>query len=185
MSHRLLSGPADPGFPDVLRIYHASFSRDSREPDERLVAELNGEFRLPFKFLVEEVGGRVVGFARYCRLPKSGLGLLIHIAVDRELRGGGTGSGLLRAVIEAVSPAPLLVEIQPAGRVHDWYVRHGFHRLSATYTQPALHLDTKPVGYALYACGVIDDPANCIETLYEEAWELERDHPFVEKAIGR
>ncbi|AIE87096.1 GNAT family N-acetyltransferase [Fimbriimonas ginsengisoli] len=52
MNFRYLTGPDDPALADVFRIYHASFPPESREPDERLIQELRGEYRLPFKFLI-------------------------------------------------------------------------------------------------------------------------------------
>jgi len=184
MTYRYLQSPEEPGFRRVLEIYHAAFERDSREPDERLVAELRGEFRLSFRFLVAEEGDVVYGFARFCEMPNSPYGFLIHIAMDEASRGSGHGSLLLQRVIEELAPRPVLVEIDREGPVRRWYDRLGFCSLTEAYTQPSLHDDTPPVPYALCASQPVDDAVGAIESFYLNVWELDRAHKFVREAVA-
>jgi len=184
MNYRYLNAPEEPGFARVLDIYHAAFERDSREPDERLVAELRGEFRLPFHFLVVEEDGQVQGFARFCEIPNSPYGFLIHIAMDEASRGSGHGSRLLQRVIEELDPRPMLVEIDREGPVRRWYDRLGFCSLTETYTQPSLHDDTPSVPYALCASRPLVDAVDAVESFYSNVWELDPGHPFVRDAVA-
>lgn len=184
MTTRYLSSPEDPAFADVLRIYHASFDEASREPDERLAEELRREYRLPFRFLVVLIDDEVAGFARFCKLPDTDLGFLVHIAMDSEVRGQGMGSDLLRLVVEALAPSPVLVEIDREGRVRQWYERQGFVPVSETYTQPALHEHTPEVPYALFASRPVEDQVKTVLDFYRSAWERELPDPLVTLALG-
>jgi GNAT superfamily N-acetyltransferase len=168
----------------VLRIYHASFDRAYREPDERLRQELRGEYRLPFRFLLAEEGGEILGFARFCRVREEGFGFLIHIAVAEGSRGRGIGTALLQRVV--AEAGPIVAEIDREGPVRRWYERNGFSALSETYTQPALHPDTVPVGFCL-SISNWPEPARSSESIvcafYRSVWELESEHPFVREAL--
>jgi len=185
MNLRYLKSPDDLAFGEVLRIYHESFDEASREPDERLVEELRGDYRLPFRFLTATFQDRLVGFARFCQVPDSDsdFGFLIHIAMDESNRGSGHGTELLKAVVAELAPNPVFVEVERRGRVRDWYERHGFRAVTETYRQPALHDHTDPVPYALCASSPVGDSKQAILDFYLRVWQRHLPDPLVAQAL--
>jgi len=183
MKLRYLNSPDDPAFQEVLRIYHKSFDEASREPDERLVEELRGDYFLPFRFLTAMLNDRVAGFARFCKVPESDFGFLIHIAMDENARGSGLGTELLKAVINELAPHPVFVEIERSGRIRDWYERQGFRAISETYHQPALHDHTDPVPFALCASSAVGDKKQAVLDFYHHVWHRHLPDPLVAEAV--
>lgn len=183
MNLRYLTNPDDLAFREVLRIYHESFDEASREPDERLIEELRGDYFLPFRFLTAVENDRVVGFARFCQVPESDFGFLIHIAIDEQARGSGLGTHLLKAVIDELAPNPVFVEIERQGRVRDWYERQGFQAVTETYQQPALHDHTTPVPFALCASSPVGDKKQAVLDFYQHIWRRHLPDPMVAEAV--
>lgn len=171
----------DPLWPTLVALYEASFDRDSREPLERLESEVEGSYRLPFQFLVDEQDGKLRGFARWCDLGYAAF--LLHLATDPECRGEGIGATLVNAIL-AKSERMILEADDEDERLMRFYGRFGGRILTPTYTQLSLHEDTEPVPYALLGIGDFPDPQTTVESFYRDVWELPPDDPYVRKAVG-
>lgn len=170
----------DPLWPALAALYESSFDRASREPLSRLEEELRGDYRLPFRFLVEEMEDELQGFARWCSLGETGF--LIHLAVDPTVQGRGIGKGLINAILRE-QPRLLLEADAEDDRLTRFYGGFGAKILTSTYTQLALHADTRPVEYALTGIGDFDDPVKTIREFYRQVWQLPAGHPYVVRAV--
>ena len=95
------------------------------------------------EFLAAEEGGRVVGYVHAARMPTLFAGgtvlELLELTVDGALRGRGTGSGLVRAVLEAAERAGDVEVCVPTRRAADFYRRLDF-------TETATYLKWAPAG---------------------------------------
>jgi len=85
------------------------------------------------KFFIEDNGKEIARAFLYIMhngLKKEPFGLLEDIFVDEQLRGHGTGSQLLKMVIEEAKKQGCykLVATSRYGKdnIHDWYIRTGF-----------------------------------------------------------
>lgn len=174
MIHEITSSQ-DQHWQPLLRLFHATFPPETREPDEQLVAEADRRYRLPFRYLVWLDPG-VVGFMRFATLPRSGVEFVVHIAVAPSHRGRGIAAELL-----ARAAPPIVAEVEVGAAMRFWS-KQGARTISETYTQPALRPETPPMPFHLMAIGEITDPERLVECFYEEVWEREADDPMVRRA---
>lgn len=177
---RELRSVYDPAFRRLTALYEAEFPRATREPVERLEAELRGDYRVPFRFFLDE-RDEGLGFVRFAALEATQAMFVLHIAVSAGLRRRGVGEGLVAAVRSERPNWPLLAEVEP-GVASAWWERRGARVVSETYTQPALYPDTALVPLRLVAIGRVEDPGKLITTFYDEVWELGGDDPLVTRA---
>gem|GEM_PF-2471753 len=182
---RLVASSSDPAFQEVLRLAHANFSPSFLEPDQDLVAEVDGHSRVPFQYLVWD-DGVVRGFARFARLRTVAASFIVHLAVDEPYRREGLGLRLLDgAHLASGGPAvPMLAEVEEGAPMTWWRERARAQVISDRYTQPALRADTEPQRLSLLARGHVSNPRSLIERFYDEVWELPPGHPFVVEALA-
>lgn len=179
MIHRI-EGPGDPAWVGTLALFREVFPPATREPDEQILAEVRGEWRLPFEYFAWLEQGQVLGFLRSCRLPLAGAVYVSHIATQECAQGRGIGSSLLVAATQGTT---YVCEVEP-GPAMDWWTNRGASTLTPTYTQPALRPETEPVPFHLMVNRRPVDPVSFVESYYLEAWGLGRDHPMVVCAVG-
>lgn len=172
---------ADPRFAALLAIFHSEFPPHTREPDEQLIAEVDGRWPLPYRYFVWEAP-EVQGFIRFALLPKTKALFVIHIAVAPSGRGQGIGSHLLSAAQATAPGLPVVCEVDPEEAM-DWWKGRGARTITPAYTQPALRPETEPVPFHLMAIGEVSD--TLIPDFYREVWSLDANHPFVQRAANR
>ncbi len=112
-------------------------------PEEHgTAAQHRAEFsRREFHCLCYEPEGAPAGFMSYYRFAEENVVFLEHFAVDQELRGNGVGSRLMRYFKEIVSPALIVLEVEPPEgeaerRRIGFYQRMGFVMNQGEYFQP-------------------------------------------------
>lgn len=195
MTIRRITSSEDPLFLQVLDLYHREFPPKTREPDEYLIREVNGEWegdleedRVPFRIDVAEEEGRLVGFVRWAHLVSADVTYIVHIAVDAAYRSKGIGRDLVQLVRDAyLDDVPTVMEVEE--HVWPWWQRLGARILTRTYTQPSLGASLPDVPLWLIAIPGRSHwnvfPAyNIVRDFYRDAWRLEPDHPHVMKALG-
>lgn len=112
--------------PGFAAIYAASFPDAERLPLGLLLGGVGGR-RLQ---VACDDHGRVIGLT--CIIPAAGTIFLEYLAVDPDVRSGGTGGALLAAVVADAGEQDVLAELEPtdgspdAGRRAAFYRRHGF-----------------------------------------------------------
>lgn len=172
-----LNSALDPRVPAVLDLAHRLFPPATLEPDEQLLAEMDGRSRLPCRYRVWDEGG-VAGFIRFVRLG-SGATMVFHIGVEPAQRRKGIGAALL----QSVGAGTLMAEVE-MGAPMKWWLQAGARPLTTTYTQPALRPETEPCAFTLMAIGELEDVPRSIEEIYREVWKLKPDHQMVRKALA-
>jgi GNAT superfamily N-acetyltransferase len=175
-----IKGSNDPRFAALLKIFHEEFPPETREPDEQLYAEADGQWPVPYRYLVWSEP-LVTGFVRFVHLKDTGALFVIHIAVLPEARGKGNAIRLLAAVRQEAPDLPIVCEVDPHEAM-EWWTARGAETITSTYTQCALRPETEPVPFHLMRIGEVPDPKAFIASFYREVWGLEPDHPFVLKA---
>lgn len=175
-----VTSPSDPNWNGLHALFCLEFPPETREPDDVLLAEIDGRSEIPFRYWVALRDGHVVGFIRAARLSM-GATFVIHLATDSRFRNQGIGKGLLTHVIAQLGP-PVICEVEP-GTPMEWWVHQGARCITPTYTQPALRPDTEPVPFHLMAIGSIGNERELIESFYSKAWGLAPNHPFVLAAL--
>lgn len=173
-----LHSSKDPRFEALLALFHQEFTPETREPDEQLIAEVDGQWPLPYRYFVW-ADPDVEGFIRFVHLPQTEALFVIHVAVAPASRGKGIGSQLLAAVRATAPGLPIVCEVDPEEAM-DWWRGRGARTVTPSYTQPALRPETKPVPFHLMAIG--EPKPTLVADFYREVWELEPDHPFVQRA---
>jgi hypothetical protein len=94
-----ISGPADPRFSDVYRIYREAIpvrEQKSRSAMERLVGSSD------YRTWAATNGEQVTGMAVFFAPPSESFALLEYMAVDRGLRDRGIGAGLFRSTLSSL-----------------------------------------------------------------------------------
>ncbi|MGV3617156.1 MAG: GNAT family N-acetyltransferase [Fimbriimonas sp.] len=172
---------SDPRFTQLLALFHQEFPPETREPDEELIAEVEGRAPLPYRYFVWQTTG-VDGFVRFVRLPKTDVLFVIHIAVSPGARGGGVGTRLLEAVKATAPGLPIVCEVDPHEAMAWWRAR-GARPISTSYTQPALRQETEPVAFHLMAIGDVGNRVQFVSKFYEEVWSIPGDHAYLRQCV--
>jgi GNAT superfamily N-acetyltransferase len=176
-----LGSSSDPRFERLLDLAHALFPPAVLEPDAELRDEVDGQSRLPYRYLVWEEQGGVAGFVRFVRLPMD-VGFAIHIGVDPERERKGIGKRLLRAAWERMECPVILAEVE-AGAPLTWWHKQGAEIVTRRYTQPALRPGGEEVPLNLVAIGPWRSVPHLVERFYEEVWGLPETDAFVQRAV--
>jgi GNAT superfamily N-acetyltransferase len=210
---RELLHQADPAVRPMLDLYRRSFSDDERDPVDVLMSELDPAViaarhadRSPH-LLVLEMGGVVVGLARFAVFFGPRMAHLIHIAIERRHWGEGLGPMLMDAALRragldlqfrgaSLTGTALEVERSDLARSEEdrlererrirFFERRGAKLVTATYTQPAVHPDGEPVPMNLFwlpAAGGLS-PCEVVVALYREAFGLPEHHPYVRESLA-
>ena len=191
----------------VREIYEEAFPVRQRVPFSELQDAAGGGEEIA---LVGLEAGRAAGLAFLSRLDSAGCLFVEYFAVASDLRGGGRGQALWRAVSEELSaaegPRPIVLEVedpaepqideleaaQRARRVRFW--EHVGARMlpvdgyvvpnvGATGTEPLrlMWIPARPGEPAPTA----DDLLELILALYETGYGLDGDHDLVRRARER
>jgi hypothetical protein len=123
--------------------------------------------RPDYRLIVATRGQTVLGFAAVFAPPDEAFALLEYLAVDERFRGGGIGSGLFRAAVDALAgegcAGPLLIEVEaPVGddaaeralqeRRRTFYRRLGCRRIAGLeYVLPLRAVSGLPPPMHLFA----------------------------------
>lgn len=155
--------------PDRLRALHARLVVPHFPPEERgtadeLVDSVVEGHSVVFSAAPDDRLGPVTGLAVVDTSPDvPQVGLLAWLVVTPDTRSRGTGSALLRHVLDHLGERMLLAEIEPAdtpvraqaygdprARVA-FYARHGARRVDLPYWQPPTYPGGPPVHLDLIA----------------------------------
>lgn len=114
---RAVTGPGDPLYPQVVRLYRSTFAKPLRDPDYVIEENLlEQEQRAPFYLLVFVESEQVLGYAMGHFYADENVGFLAYIAASPAARGKGVGSALYLAFMErCVTDAQRLNGRMPAG----------------------------------------------------------------------
>lgn len=126
----------DPLMPLIRKLYTESFPESERREWNDLIKNSNEGRMVLWAFTDRDC---FVGFATEWRLPSTRY--IEHLAIEPSLRSHGYGSAIL-SVLKADAPAPIVVEVEPAGSTPEaaqriiFYSRNGFYALDCDYIQP-------------------------------------------------
>lgn len=162
-----LSSPAPDELPLLREIYMESFPPVERRPWEKIVSPAGPESpRL--QVVHDGADGIPLGLVTTWEFPR--FTYIEHLAVDRRMRGRGTGTYVLKAL--AASGKPLVLEVEPesgadpmTSRRIDFYRRNGFVLLDHPYVQPPYAPGLPPVALRLMTTAPEGVPAEEISAL--------------------
>lgn len=153
-------------FPNIERRTYAGQKALLNDPRYRLLTETDDE-------------GDLLGFLAAWEFPA--FRFVEHIAVDPDTRGGGIGGRMMTAFL-AVSPKPVVLEVEPPEtelqrRRVGFYERFGFLLNDYAYLQPPLQAGQPdfPLKLMSYPRLLTDAEFDtCRETLYKHVYGLSR-----------
>lgn len=137
---------SDALFSELFEMLEYSFPEDERRDfSDQLEKSKMPEFRT----MTLSESGKVLGFLNFWELAD--FVYLEHFAVDKNLRGKGLGSELIRKLSEICTGKTIVLEAEPpelnefSARRIEFYRRLGFHTNPFPYKQPPYHKGGKPV----------------------------------------
>lgn len=133
-------------FSEIFKIIEYSFPQDERRDfDEQLAKSNCPEFRT----MTLSENGKLLGFLNFWEL--SDFVYLEHFAVDKNIRGKGLGSELIRQLCALCGGKTIVLEAEPpelnefSARRIEFYRRLGFHTNPFPYKQPPYRKGDEPV----------------------------------------
>lgn len=118
-------------------IYLDAFAPEERRPWDAIVTPaVAGRPRLRAIYADDTPAGMVTTW------NLGGVTYIEHLCIDPAARGNGLGTAVIAALIDDAHPAPLLLEVEPAGstpmasRRINFYRRCGLDVIDTTYIQP-------------------------------------------------
>lgn len=148
----------------IKRIYDASFPVEERRPWETIIKPAKAGCPTLYAILSD---GHIVGMATVWTFGR--FAYIEHLALDGSVRNRGLGSEALSAIIDTVSPLPVVVEVEvptdndPMTRRRvNFYARHGFQVIDPYYVQPPYADGLPEVELYLMA----NAPVSPVETTY-------------------
>ena len=137
---------SDELFSELFKILEYSFPENERRDfDDQLAKSKCPEFRT----MTLSEDGKLLGFLNFWEL--SDFVYLEHFAVDKNLRGKGLGSELIRQLCAICTGKTIVLEAEPpelnefSARRIEFYRRLGFHTNPFTYKQPPYRKGDEPV----------------------------------------
>ncbi len=124
-------------FNEVFAIMDEAFPDNEKRTREDQAALLEqNAYRIK---TVKSQSGKIMAFLAYWQLD--GYCFVEHLAVSKEMRGGGTGGALMKEFLQ--QSQPVVLEVEPpdndiAARRIRFYERLGFHLNSFSYRQPPM-----------------------------------------------
>lgn len=133
-------------FSELFKILEYSFPENERRDfDDQLAKSKCPEFRT----MTLSEDGKLLGFLNFWEL--SDFVYLEHFAVDKNLRGKGLGSELIRQLCAICTGKTIVLEAEPpelnefSARRIEFYRRLGFHTNPFPYKQPPYRKGDEPV----------------------------------------
>ena len=137
---------SDELFSELFKMLEYSFPEDERRDfNDQLAKSKCPEFRT----MTLSEDGIILGFLNFWEL--SDFVYLEHFAVDKNLRGKGLGSELIRQLCALCTGKTIILEAEPpelnefSARRIEFYRRLGFHTNPFPYRQPPYRKGDEPV----------------------------------------
>lgn len=137
---------SDELFSELFKMLEYSFPEDERRDfNDQLAKSKCPEFRT----MTLSEDGIILGFLNFWEL--SDFVYLEHFAVDKNLRGKGLGSELIRQLCALCTGKTIVLEAEPpelnefSARRIEFYRRLGFHTNPFSYKQPPYRTGGEPV----------------------------------------
>jgi ribosomal protein S18 acetylase RimI-like enzyme len=132
---------AEKDFENVYELMEGAFPVEEVRPRENAIAQLRDpRYRI---LISQNEADQMLGFI--ARWDLETCIFVEHFAVDLSLRGGGIGSGMMRAFLSQAEK-PVVIEVEDEKtetnlrRIH-FYLRLGFHLSQYGYNQPVYRGD--------------------------------------------
>ena len=137
---------SDELFSEIFEILEYSFPEDERRDFDAQLAKSNCP---EFRTMTLSDNGKLLGFLNFWEL--SDFVYLEHFAVDKNIRGKGLGSELIRQLCAICTGKTIVLEAEPpalnefSARRIEFYRRLGFHTNPFPYKQPPYRAGGEPV----------------------------------------
>lgn len=137
---------SDELFSELYKILEYSFPKNERGDFDDQLAKMNCP---EFRTMTLSENGKLLGFLNFWEL--SDFVYLEHFAVDKNIRGKGLGSELIRQLCAICGGKTIVLEAEPpelnefSARRIEFYRRLGFHTNPFPYKQPPYRKGDEPV----------------------------------------